>query len=57
VTVQHILFVRSRNQLRSPTAEQVFSGRDGIEVVSVELDPKSKEPVRGWSFMKAKAKK
>jgi predicted protein tyrosine phosphatase len=43
--VRHVLFVCSRNQLRSPTAEQVFSAWPGIEVASAGLDPKSKEPV------------
>jgi predicted protein tyrosine phosphatase len=45
VTVRRVLFVCSRNQLRSPTAEQVFSTWDGIEVASAGLDPASKEPV------------
>jgi predicted protein tyrosine phosphatase len=43
--VKHILFVCSRNQLRSPTAEQVFSESPGIEVASAGLDTKCKEPV------------
>jgi predicted protein tyrosine phosphatase len=42
---RRLLFVCSRNQLRSPTAEQVFSNRPGIEVASAGTDPKSKEPV------------
>lgn len=42
---RHVLFVCSRNRLRSPTAEQVFTGRTGIEVASAGLDPKCKEPV------------
>lgn len=33
-----ILFLCSRNKLRSPTAEQVFSGEPGIEVASAGLD-------------------
>ncbi|HEX3912719.1 MAG TPA: hypothetical protein VHW71_04365 [Steroidobacteraceae bacterium] len=41
----HVLFICSRNQLRSPTAEQVFSNRPGLEVASAGSDPKSKEPV------------
>jgi predicted protein tyrosine phosphatase len=40
-----VLFVCSRNQLRSPTAEQLFSGWPGIEVASAGLDPKCREPV------------
>jgi predicted protein tyrosine phosphatase len=43
--VRHVLFICSRNQLRSPTAEQVFSGWHGIEVASAGLDPVSREPV------------
>ena len=45
MTIRRVLFICSRNQLRSPTAEQVFSNRPGLEVVSAGLDPKSKEPV------------
>ncbi len=40
-----MLFICSRNQLRSPTAEQVFSRRPEIEVASAGLDPKCQEPV------------
>jgi predicted protein tyrosine phosphatase len=40
-----VLFICGRNQLRSPTAEQVFSKWPGIEVASAGLDPKCKEPV------------
>jgi predicted protein tyrosine phosphatase len=43
--VRHVLFICSRNQLRSPTAETVFSVWPGIEVASAGLDPKCKEPV------------
>jgi predicted protein tyrosine phosphatase len=39
-----VLFICSRNELRSPTAEQVFTNRPGIEVASAGLDPKCKEP-------------
>src|ERR1700723_3324664 len=42
---RRVLFICSRNQLRSPTAEQVFSTWPGIEVASAGLDPVSKEPV------------
>ena len=34
-----VLFVRSPNRLRSPTAEQVFSNRAGFEVMSAGTDP------------------
>ena len=40
-----MLFICSRNQLRSPTAEQVFSSWPGIEVASAGLDPKCQVPV------------
>jgi predicted protein tyrosine phosphatase len=43
--MRHVLFICSRNQLRSPTAEQVFSQWPRIEVASAGLDPKCKEPV------------
>jgi predicted protein tyrosine phosphatase len=43
--VRHVLFICSRNQLRSPTAEQVFSSWPDIEAASAGLDPKCKEPV------------
>jgi predicted protein tyrosine phosphatase len=45
VSVRRVLFVCSRNQLRSPTAEQVFSTWDGIEAASAGLDAISREPV------------
>jgi len=45
MTIRRVLFICSRNQLRSPTAEQVFSAWPGIEVASAGLDPKCKEPV------------
>jgi predicted protein tyrosine phosphatase len=35
----------SRNQMRSPTAEQVFASWPGIRVASAGLDPKCQEPV------------
>jgi predicted protein tyrosine phosphatase len=43
--VRHVLFLCSRNQLRSPTAEQVFSRWPGIEVASAGLAPDAQEPV------------
>jgi predicted protein tyrosine phosphatase len=36
--VKRILFVCSQNRLRSPTAEQVFSGRAALEVTSAGLN-------------------
>ena len=41
----HVLFVCSKNQLRSPTAEQVFAGWPGIEVASAGTDPKADQPL------------
>ncbi len=51
--MKRLLFICSRNQLRSPTAEAVFSGRAGIEVDSAGLDhdaiiPLSPEQVK-WA--------
>ena len=41
----HVLFVCTQNQLRSPTAEQVFSNRAGFEVASAGLDRSAGNPV------------
>jgi predicted protein tyrosine phosphatase len=38
-----VLFVCSQNRLRSPTAEQVFAGREGIEVASAGLNHGAEE--------------
>ena len=38
-------FLCSRNRLRSPTAEAVFGGRDGIEADSVGLAPDADAPL------------
>ncbi len=35
----NLLFVCSRNRLRSPTAEAIFSGREGYEVLSAGTSP------------------
>jgi len=43
--VKNILFVCSRNQLRSPTAEQVFSTRPDIEVLSAGTDHDADTPL------------
>jgi len=42
---RHILFVCSRNRLRSPTAEQVFADWPGIETASAGLSPDAETPV------------
>jgi predicted protein tyrosine phosphatase len=40
-----VLFACSRNRRRSPTAEVVFGGRDGIEAASLGLAPDAEEIV------------
>jgi predicted protein tyrosine phosphatase len=40
-----VLFICSRNQLRSPTAENIFSVWPGIEVASAGLDSAADVPV------------
>ena len=40
-----VLFVCGKNRLRSPTAEQVFARRPGIEVASAGIDADADEPV------------
>ena len=42
---RHILFVCSRNRLRSPTAEQVFSARPELTVSSAGLAPDADDPL------------
>jgi len=39
VTKRHLLFLCSRNRLRSPTAEGIFADLTGIEVDSAGLSP------------------
>jgi predicted protein tyrosine phosphatase len=43
--VKNVLFVCSRNRLRSPTAEQIFAGRRDIEVESAGLDHDADNPL------------
>ena len=43
--MKNVLFVCSQNRLRSPTAEQVFSQRTDIEVLSAGLDKTCGNPV------------
>ena len=43
--MQRILFVCSRNKLRSPTAEQLFSQEPGLEVLSAGTDRDADVPV------------
>lgn len=42
-----VLFVCSRNRLRSPTAERIFTGRPDIEVASAGTAPDADEPLTG----------
>jgi predicted protein tyrosine phosphatase len=53
VTSKRVLFICSRNQWRSPTAEQVFAKRSGLEVRSAGVDKSAVEPVTpevlGWA--------
>lgn len=41
--MKHILFICSRNRLRSPTAEQIFADYPGIVTVSAGLAPDAEE--------------
>jgi len=43
--VKNILFVCSQNRLRSPTAEQVFSKREDIEVASAGTNHDADAPL------------
>jgi predicted protein tyrosine phosphatase len=40
-----LLFVCSRNRLRSPTAEAVFSAYEGVEALSAGTNPDADNPV------------
>jgi predicted protein tyrosine phosphatase len=44
-TIRKVLFICSRNQWRSPTAEKIFSAWHGLDVMSAGLDPSAVEPV------------
>lgn len=43
--MKHVLFICSANRLRSPTAEEVFSRRDDMEVASAGLNRDARQPV------------
>ena len=43
--MKNVLFICGRNRLRSPTAEQIFAGRPGIEVASAGLNLDAYVPV------------
>ena len=43
--IRTVFFVRSQNRLRSPTAEQVFSHRDDLEVDSAGTNHDAENPL------------
>jgi predicted protein tyrosine phosphatase len=43
--VKHYLFVCSQNRLRSPTAEQIFSACEGLEVSSAGTNNDAENPL------------
>jgi predicted protein tyrosine phosphatase len=43
--MKRFLFICSRNQLRSPTAEQLFSTHPGLEVASAGTSPDAVTPL------------
>ena len=43
--MKRVLFICSQNLLRSPTAEEIFSKRAGLEVASAGTDPDATTPV------------
>ena len=45
--MKHVLFICSRNRLRSPTAEQVFADWPNIEVASAGLASDAEELLTG----------
>ena len=45
--MRKVLFVCSQNRLRSPTAEQVFSIREDLEVASAGLNHDAEVPLSG----------
>ncbi|NEX92981.1 low molecular weight protein tyrosine phosphatase family protein [Caulobacter sp. 17J65-9] len=45
--MKNVLFVCSQNKLRSPTAEQVFSTWEGIEVSSAGTNADAENPLTG----------
>ncbi len=43
--MKHILFVCSQNKLRSPTAETIFSEKEGFDVLSAGLNKDAEIPL------------
>lgn len=44
-TMRRFLLICSRNRLRSPTAEHIFSSHPGVEVASAGLDRDAENPL------------
>jgi len=42
---KHLLFLCSRNKLRSPTAEAIFANHPGVEADSAGLNPDAEVPL------------
>lgn len=42
---RRLLFICSRNKLRSPTAERLFAGHPGTETTSAGLSPDAESPL------------
>lgn len=47
MAIMNLLFVYSKNRLRSPTAEALFSGCDGIVAIGAGVNPDSPTPLSG----------
>lgn len=45
MTDRNFLFLCSKNRLRSPTAEQIFAGLPGINVLSAGINRDAEEPL------------
>lgn len=46
-SMKNILFLCARNRLRSPTAEQIFSDLEGVDVTSAGVNSDADTPVTG----------
>ena len=51
--MKRFLFICSRNQLRSPTAEQLFSTHPGLEVASAATSPDAVTPLSAETVERA----
>jgi predicted protein tyrosine phosphatase len=45
MATRNFLFICSQNRLRSPTAEQIFAGRPGIDVTSAGTNNDAENPL------------